>query len=107
MESALLDLVSEGDWAAALKHARQNRFNWKSEGTPAFDEEDDITGILNIYCKRLARDKPGVFVVTSAETELTELTTKLREYLFQVLGAVTHIETQIKESRENQRKTDC
>lgn len=48
----------------------------------------------------------GVFVVTSAETELTELASKLRENLFQVLGAVTHLENQMKETRENQRKGD-
>lgn len=52
VEAALLDLVAEGEWAAALKHARQ---------TSAFEDEDDITGILNIYCKLLARDKPGEF----------------------------------------------
>lgn len=46
-------------------------------------------------------------MVTSAETELTELASKLRESLFQVLEAVTYIETQIKETRDNQRKTEC
>lgn len=45
--------------------------------------------------------------MTSAETELTELASKLRESLFQVLGAVTYLENQMKETRENQRKTDC
>uniref|UniRef100_A0A1S4MZI1 Uncharacterized protein n=1 Tax=Pediculus humanus subsp. corporis TaxID=121224 RepID=A0A1S4MZI1_PEDHC len=106
-EVALMDLVSEGEWAAALKHARLNRNSWQSEPiSTGFDDSDDITEILNVYCKVLSRGKSGVFVVTSSETELNELTCKLRENLFQVLGAVTHLENQMKETKEIQRNTD-
>ncbi|KAK6628771.1 hypothetical protein RUM43_002587 [Polyplax serrata] len=104
-EAALADLVSEGEWAAALKQARQNRSSWKSDSASVFDD-DDITEILNVYCRLLSRGKSGVFVVTSAETELTELASRLRESLFQVLGAVTHLENQMKEARDGQRKGD-
>lgn len=32
---------------------------WGSDVSPCGAEEDDITGILNVFCKHLAHDKYG------------------------------------------------
>ncbi|XP_069669911.1 protein furry isoform X4 [Periplaneta americana] len=111
VETALLELVQAEKWAAALRHARHNRGAWATDASPCGAEEDDITGILNVFCKHLAHDKSDMFVVTRTEQDLTEVFTRLMESLFQVLGAVNALDSQLKEQREHGdsslRKTEC
>ncbi|PSN33970.1 Protein furry [Blattella germanica] len=111
VETALLELVQAEKWAAALRHARHNRGAWATDVSPGGAEEDEITGILNVFCKHLAHDKSDVFVVTRTEQDLTEVFTRLMESLFQVLGAVNALDSQVREQREHGesslRKTDC
>ncbi|PNF32075.1 hypothetical protein B7P43_G05726 [Cryptotermes secundus] len=110
-ETALLELVQAGKWAAALQHARHNRGAWGSDVSPCGVEEDDITGILNVFCKHLAHDKCDVFVVTRTQQDMADVFTRLMESLFQVLGAVNALDSQVRDQREHSdsslRKTEC
>ncbi|XP_021940399.1 protein furry [Zootermopsis nevadensis] len=111
VETALLELVHAEKWAAALRHAQHNRGVWVADVSQCGAEEDDITGILNVFCKHLAHDKSDVFVVTRTQEDLADVFTRLMESLFQVLGAVNALDTQVRDQREHSdsslRKTEC
>nr|CAD7437486.1 unnamed protein product [Timema bartmani] len=111
METVLLELVHAEKWAAALCFARRNRGTFPSDVFPCCQEDDDITGILNVFCRCLAHEKSDMFVVTRTELDLNETFGQLMDSLFQVLGAVNHLDSQVREQREHGestlRKTEC
>jgi hypothetical protein len=46
---------------------------WGSDVSPCSTEEDDITGILNVFCKHLAHDKCGKSALKEIELFLNKL----------------------------------
>ncbi|XP_075228459.1 microtubule binding protein furry isoform X2 [Lycorma delicatula] len=100
-ETTLIELLQDNKWSSALQYARHNRRCWPSDLISTGAEEDDIASILSVYCCHLVKEKQDIFVVT--EQDLGLLLSNLMEGLFQVLGAVSSLETRLHE----QQKTHC
>ncbi|KAF4527625.1 hypothetical protein B566_EDAN016356 [Ephemera danica] len=58
-EAALVDLIRDGKWTAALGMSRRFRSSLLGTDSPSMQYEDDISTILHVYCRHLARDKAG------------------------------------------------
>ncbi|XP_068083711.1 protein furry [Anabrus simplex] len=101
VEMTLLELLQGEKWAAALRYARHNRGSWTNDIFPCGSEDDDIIGILNVFCKHISGDKTDVFVVTRTEQDLSETYSRLMDSLYSVLGAVNSLEGQLREQREH------
>ncbi|XP_063231705.1 protein furry [Bacillus rossius redtenbacheri] len=111
LEASLLELLQAEKWTATLRFVSRNRALLFSEVLPCNQDEDDITSILNIYCRHLAHKKPDIFVVTRTEQDLNDTFSQLMDSLFQVLAAVNGLDSQLREQREHSevtlRKTEC
>lgn len=101
-ENALVELLQDGQWLSALNFVRRNRRSWPSDVIFTGAEEDDITGILSVYCSHLIKEKQDVYVVT--EQDLGLLLSNLMKGLFQVMGAVKTFENRLHPG-ENQPST--
>ncbi|XP_039287310.1 protein furry [Nilaparvata lugens] len=101
-ENALVELLQDGQWVSALNFVRRNRRSWPSDVILTGAEEDDITGILSVYCSHLIKEKQDVYVVT--EQDLGLLLSSLMKGLFQVMGAVKTFESRLHPG-ENQPST--
>ncbi|KAJ8877508.1 hypothetical protein PR048_021963 [Dryococelus australis] len=110
LETSVLEHLQGEKWTAVLRFVRRNRSLLFSELLPGSPDED-ITGILNIYCRHLANKKSDIFVVTCTEQDLNDTFSQLMDSLFQVLGAVNGLDSQLREQREHSettmRKTEC
>ncbi|CAB3359556.1 Hypothetical predicted protein [Cloeon dipterum] len=88
----IIDLLKEGKWNAALGSSR--RFRTSLLGTDAVlaQYEDDITTILHVYCRHLAKDRPDIFVITRSPREGSDAISRLLEALFQMLAVLGTLE---------------
>ena len=103
------ELLRNARWCPALEAVRLHRAQWP--GDP-FHDDDDVTTAVNMYCKYLGQDRSDIFVVTRKSDEMSEIFSRLMESLFQVLGAVTGLETSTKAARSqhdhrSNSKNDC
>lgn len=59
LEAALCELVMSEKWSSVLSFVKQHREQLNRDNEVATDNDDDITLVLNAYCRKFVQDRPG------------------------------------------------
>ncbi|KAF2884642.1 hypothetical protein ILUMI_21529 [Ignelater luminosus] len=91
LEISLQDLISNEKWSGAISFVKHHRGHLSREMEA--EASDDISLILNVYCKRIVQERPDCFVITNQENDLADVFGRL----FQVSAAVSDLEGVMKD----------
>lgn len=59
LETGLCELVVGEKWSNVISFVKHHR-GQLTRDCDSHEHEDDISMILNIYCKRIVQDRPGI-----------------------------------------------
>lgn len=110
----LSNLIENEKWTSVILYFKCNREDFLRQYYELCEKDNDVISILNIYCKKLVQDKPGIdnnfclyklekfnclflfleyFVITNQEIDLADVFGRL----FQVSAAVSDLEGVLKD----------
>jgi len=109
--SLILSHLNSGRWKDVWKVWRGCRQLWDSVYTlgcvpgsiswsQAHQDTEDLTQILNIYCRHLADGREGIFVMTVSSVDLGSVCASLMDISLQLLASVKSLERSL--SQKNQ-----
>ncbi|KAF5278113.1 hypothetical protein FQR65_LT03629 [Abscondita terminalis] len=91
LEVTLQELINSEKWSNVISFIKNHRDQLCQD----FDSEsyDDISLILNLYCKKMVQERPDCYIITNQESDLSDIFGRL----FQVSAAVSDLESAIKD----------
>lgn len=63
LESALLELLSNEKWSSAVSFVKHHKGQMNRENETNADADDDVSFIVNVYCKKAVQDRPGTYLL--------------------------------------------
>lgn len=61
LDVALQELIRNDKWSLAISFVKSHRRHF---GNPDLDLQDDVSLVLNGYCRKVVQDRPGQFSLT-------------------------------------------
>lgn len=58
----LSSLIENEKWTSVILYFKCNKEDFVREYDDLCERDNDVVSILNIYCKKLVNDKPGMFL---------------------------------------------
>ncbi|XP_060535962.1 protein furry [Cylas formicarius] len=86
-------LVDNEKWTSAILFYKCNKDEFLRENGDVCERADDVTSILNVYCRKLVAEKPAYYVITNQEYDLADVYGRL----FQVSAAVSDLESVVRD----------
>merc|ERR1712111_168908 len=116
--SMLISHLTSEKWKEVWRLWRGCRNMWDSVYTLGCDtnslswsqdhqDNEDLTHILNIYCRHLADSRDGIFVMTVSSVDLGSVCASLMDISLQLLASVKSLERSLNQSHQQELKVHC